>query len=238
MMDKHSLSPQSMIMSLLTLLFTSCRHTPNAEKPKTGDTAAVNTDPNTEPSGEPSTEPTTEPTSEPSTEDTADTEEPEVDPETLIDADREGWILVWRDEFLDSEIRTDRWEFEVNAQGGGNNESQYYTDRSENARIENGNLVIEARAENFTGPEGTRNYTSARLRTLNKGDWEYGRIEASIKLPYGQGIWPAFWMLPTDWVYGGWAASGEIDIMELVGHEPNVVHGTLHYGDRTRKHLL
>ena len=68
----------------------------------------------------------------------------------------------------------DRWEFEVNAQGGGNNESQYYTDRSENARIENGNLVIEARAENFTGPEGTRNYTSARLRTLNKGDWEYG----------------------------------------------------------------
>ena len=231
MMAMSSKYHKVMIMSLLTvLLFTSCRHTPNAEKPKTGDTAAVNTDPNTEPSGEPSTEPTTEPTSEPSTEDTADTEEPEVDPETLIDADREGWILVWRDEFLDSEIRTDRWEFEVNAQGGGNNESQYYTDRSENARIENGNLVIEARAENFTGPEGTRNYTSARLRTLNKGDWEYGRIEASIKLPYGQGIWPAFWMLPTDWVYGGWAASGEIDIMELVGHEPNVVHGTLHYG--------
>ena len=219
------------ILSLL--LFISCRHTPaDKTSPNTQDTAISNPDPNTgtEPSEEPSTEPSIEPSSEPSTEDTSDTEEPDVDPEALIDADREGWVLVWRDEFLDSEIRSDRWEFEVNAQGGGNNESQYYTDRTENARIENGNLVIEARAENYTGPEGTRNYTSARLRTLNKGDWEYGRIEASIKLPFGQGIWPAFWMLPTDWVYGGWAASGEIDIMELVGHEPNVVHGTLHYG--------
>ena len=121
------------LCSCLYLLysFTSCRHTPNTDKPKTGDTAVVNTDPNEpslEPSGEPSTEPATEPSSEPSTEDTDDTEEPETDPETLIDADREGWILVWRDEFLDSEIRMDRWEFEVNAQGGGNNESQYYTE--------------------------------------------------------------------------------------------------------------
>jgi beta-glucanase (GH16 family) len=139
-------------------------------------------------------------------------------------------VLVWRDEFLDSDIRSDRWEFEVNGQGGGNNESQYYTDRSENARIESGSLVIEAHEETYTGSDGTRSYTSARMRTLNKGDWEYGRMEARIKLPYGQGIWPAFWMLPTDWVYGGWAASGEIDIMELVGHEPETVHGTLHYG--------
>ena len=214
------------------LILGACRNTPATKtSPTVQDTAVTETDPSTEtePASEPSSEASSEPSSEPSSEDTADNE-PEVDPETLIDAEREGWILVWRDEFLDSEIRTDRWGFEVNAQGGGNNESQYYTDRSENARIENGNLVIEARAENYTGPEGTRDYTSARLRTLNKGDWEYGRMEANIKLPYGQGIWPAFWMLPTDWVYGGWAASGEIDIMELVGHEPNVTHGTLHYG--------
>ena len=116
-----------------TFYFTSCRHTPaDKTRPNTQDTAVTNTE--TEPSDEPSTEPADEPSSEPSTEDTNDTEEPEVDPETLIDAEREGWVLVWRDEFLDSEIRSDRWGFEVNAQGGGNNESQYYTDRSENAR--------------------------------------------------------------------------------------------------------
>jgi hypothetical protein len=99
--------------------------------------------------------------------------------------------------------------------------------------------VIQALEENYSGweyPPGggngswvTRNYTSARLRTLSKGDWTYGRFEARMKLPYGQGLWPAFWMLPTDGVYGEWAASGEIDIMEIIGSQPNVLHGTIHY---------
>jgi beta-glucanase (GH16 family) len=141
-----------------------------------------------------------------------------------------GWTIVWNDEFNGPDIDMDKWEHEVNGWGGGNNELQYYTKRNVNSFIEDGNLVIQGLQETFTGPDGTREYTSARLRTKNKGDWKYGRFEVKALLPYGQGIWPAIWMLPTDWVYGGWAASGEIDIMEMVGHENKPVHGTLHYG--------
>lgn len=160
---------------------------------------------------------------------------PEKEQEEAIQAPP-GWSLVWHDEFDRATIDPQKWEFEVNAWGGGNNELQYYTDRSENARIEDGRLVIEARREAFTGPEGTRQYTSARLRSMNRGDWKYGRIEVRAKLPQGQGIWPAIWMLPTDWTYGGWPRSGEIDLMELLGHEPNKVHGTLHYTNGQGQH--
>jgi len=90
--------------------------------------------------------------------------------------------------------------------------------------------VIEALDERYTGPEGTREYTSARLNTKNKGDWLYGRFEIRAKLPTGQGMWPAIWMLPTDNEFGGWAASGEIDIMEVIGSEPDKLHGTIHFG--------
>ena len=138
----------------------------------------------------------------------------------------EGWELVWRDEFDGDVIDDAKWSFEVNGKGGGNNELQYYTDFPENAFIENGMLVIEAREEKYIG----RNYTSARMRTLAKGDWTYARVEVRAKMPEGQGLWPAIWMLPTEWRYGGWPSSGEIDIMELLGHEPDTVHGTLHYG--------
>lgn len=139
---------------------------------------------------------------------------------------RPGWELVWQDEFEGSEIDMDKWSFEVDGRGGGNNELQYYTDKPENAFIEDGKLVIEAREERYIGHD----YTSARMRTLGKGDWQYGRFEARIKLPTGRGMWPAFWMLPSEWRYGGWPSSGEIDIMELVGHEPDTVHGTIHFG--------
>ncbi|RMI13371.1 MAG: glycoside hydrolase family 16 protein [Calditrichaeota bacterium] len=141
-----------------------------------------------------------------------------------------GWQLVWHDEFEGDRIDPTRWEHEVNARGGGNNELQYYTARRENAYVQNGRLVIRALKERYTGPEGTREYTSARLRTKHKGDWRYGRFDIRARLPRGKGLWPAIWMLPTDNVYGGWAASGEIDIMELVGDRPNQVFGTLHYG--------
>lgn len=141
-----------------------------------------------------------------------------------------GWQLIWHDEFDGPQIDLSKWGHEVNAQGGGNNELQYYTARPENSFIQDGVLVIRALQENYTGPEGTRAYTSARLRTLNKGDWKYGRFDIRAKLPVGRGMWPAIWMLPTDWVYGGWAASGEIDIMEMLGHDIKTVHGTLHYG--------
>lgn len=138
-----------------------------------------------------------------------------------------GWRLVWQDEFDGRTLDPSKWEFEVNADGGGNNELQYYV--TNNARVKDGVLYIEARKEHHAGPQGTREYTSSRLRTRLKGDWKYGRFDIRARLPKGQGMWPAIWMLPTDEAYGGWPHSGEIDIMELLGHEPNRVHGTLHY---------
>jgi beta-glucanase (GH16 family) len=114
-----------------------------------------------------------------------------------------GWTLVWNDEFGGPGIDATKWEWEVNGDGGGNNELQYYTGFPENSFIEDGKLVIKAIKENYLG----KRYTSARIRTRNKGDWRYGRFEARMKLPYGRGMWPAFWMLPTDWVYGGWPQS-------------------------------
>lgn len=150
--------------------------------------------------------------------------------DTTVVSVPEGWKLVWHDEFDEPEVSPLRWEFEVNGKGGGNNELQYYTARKENCFIDNGMLVIQALKETYTGPDGTRQYTSARLRTRHRGDWLYGRFEIRAKLPYGKGIWPAIWMMPTDERYGGWPSSGEIDIMELLGHEPNKVYGTLHFG--------
>ena len=139
------------------------------------------------------------------------------------------WKLVWADEFDapdGSAVDETRWSFNTGGGGWGNGEWQNYTDRTDNACVEGGALVIRAQREDY----GRSRYTSARLVTRDKGDWLYGRIEVRAKLPYGQGIWPAIWMLPTDSEYGGWPRSGEIDIMELVGHEPARVHGTLHYG--------
>ncbi|MCA9759066.1 MAG: family 16 glycosylhydrolase [Candidatus Eisenbacteria bacterium] len=135
--------------------------------------------------------------------------------------------LVWADDFDGTEVDTEKWEFQTGTGcpdlcGWGNNELQNY--RPENATVAGGFLTIQARNETGEG------YTSARLRTRYLGDWTYGRLEMRAKLPIGQGLWPAFWMLPTDEVYGTWAASGEIDIMEAVGQEPSRVIGTLHYG--------
>jgi len=142
------------------------------------------------------------------------------------------WKLVWSDEFDGEKLDYSKWGIEVNAFGGGNNELQLYTDRKENVRIAGGHLVIEARHDNPGIAGTTRQYSSGRVRTKNRGDWTYGRFEVRAKLPQGKGIWPAIWMLPTEEKYGGWAASGEIDIMELVGHKPAQVLGTLHYGDQ------
>lgn len=135
-------------------------------------------------------------------------------------------VLVWSDEFNYTGLpASDKWGYDVGGHGWGNNELQYYTNaRPENARVENGNLIVEARKEQYEGSE----YTSARLVSRFKGDWRYGRIEAYAKLPSGRGTWPAIWMLPTNWVYGDWPKSGEIDIMEYVGYDPGVVHGSIH----------
>lgn len=151
-------------------------------------------------------------------------DEPIVPKDTIPDLP--GWTLVWNDEFNGESIDHTKWSHEVNGDGGGNNELQFYTDLAENSFIENGSLVIQALKKVYQG----KSFTSARIRTINKGDWLYGRFDVRAKLPYGQGLWPAIWMLPTDWVYGGWPMSGEIDIMELLGQEPNKVYGTIHYG--------
>lgn len=143
-----------------------------------------------------------------------------------------AWKLVWSDEFGQpdgSAPASTNWVFDLGGGGWGNNELETYTNRRENSRIEQGMLVIEARKETFTGSDRiTRQYTSARLKTLGRKAWTYGRIEARMKLPTGQGIWPAFWMLGTDISTAGWPACGELDIMENIGREPATVHGTIH----------
>lgn len=138
--------------------------------------------------------------------------------------------LVWADEFDGNTLDLTKWEHQTgdgcpNLCGWGNNELEYY--QPQNATVSDGTLKITAKRENVGG----KPYTSSRIRTRNKGDWTYGRFEARIKLPTGKGLWPAFWMLSTDEPYGGWPQSGEIDIMEIVGHEPATTHGTLHYGN-------
>ena len=138
--------------------------------------------------------------------------------------------LVWSDEFDGDSLDYSKWGLEENAFGGGNSELQIYTDRKENVRVTDGHLVIEARRDNANRNGTKREYSSGRIRTKNRGDWKYGRIEVRAKLPSGAGIWPAIWMLPTTDQYGGWAASGEIDIMEMKGSEPDTILGTLHYG--------
>jgi beta-glucanase (GH16 family) len=148
----------------------------------------------------------------------------------VVHADPEGWKLVWSDEFDGKELDFAKWGAEENGHGGGNGELQYYVDRHENVRVENGHLVIEARKEKFNAAGVEKDYTSGRIRTKRRASWRHGRFEIRAKLPSGRGIWPAIWMLPEKENYGGWAASGEIDIMELVGHEPAKVHGTLHHG--------
>jgi beta-glucanase (GH16 family) len=143
-----------------------------------------------------------------------------------------GWTLAWSDEFYSpdgSSPDINKWTFDVGGNGWGNHELEYYTKRLENARIEKGNLVITARKESYTGDDGvTRDYTSARLRTQGLFAQAYGRFEARIKIPEGQGMWPAFWMLGDDIPSVGWPKSGEIDIMENIGKEPATIHGSLH----------
>ena len=141
--------------------------------------------------------------------------------------------LVWSDEFDGAQLDPEVWFFEegdgsqYDIPGWGNGELQYYL--PDNASLEDGLLKIEAREES----NGPFNYTSARINTRDRFAFRYGRIEARVKLPGGQGIWPAFWLLAQDSPYGGWAASGEIDIMEAVnlgGAGSNFVYGTIHYG--------
>ena len=135
-----------------------------------------------------------------------------------------GWNLVWHDEFDGESIDPQNWTYDLGAGGWGNGEAEYYTSRPENARLENGMLVIEARQEMYEDSY----YTSARLKTQGLQAFQYGRMEARLKVPSGKGLWPAFWMLGSNFNGSNWPDCGEIDIMEYIGKEPDLIFGTLH----------
>ncbi len=134
-----------------------------------------------------------------------------------------GYDLVWRDEFDGNEINAQNWTHETGAGGWGNEELQNYTASSNNSFVADGNLVIEARNNGGS-------YTSARMITKGKREFRFGRVDIRAILPEGQGIWPALWMLGANISTVGWPACGEIDVMELLGHQPSTVHGTAHWG--------
>jgi beta-glucanase (GH16 family) len=143
----------------------------------------------------------------------------------------DGWELVWQDDFDGDQLNRSNWTFDIGGWGWGNGEAQYYTDRPENVRVENGLLVIEARQEKHK----EKYYTSARLLTQGLQSFQYGRIESRIKVPPGAGFWPAFWMLGSDFQRdpgnphdSNWPDVGEIDVMEYVGREPDLTIGTVH----------
>ena len=147
-------------------------------------------------------------------------------------SDVAAWTLVWSDEFdgpKGSAVNSSKWSFDIGGNGWGNKELETYTSRAANSHLADGRLVIKALKETFAGPDRiTRHYTSARLVTKNKFSLAFGRFEARIRIPYGQGLWPAFWLLGDNIDTAHWPNCGEIDIMENIGKEPSIVHGTFH----------
>ncbi|MFC4737895.1 carbohydrate binding domain-containing protein [Bacillus daqingensis] len=153
-------------------------------------------------------------------------------------ADKEDWSLIWEDKFEGDTLNEDNWTIDIGngfedangnwVPGWGNEELQSY--QEDNVTVEDGELILEAREETVSDERGTYDYTSGKIHSQGKFSQKYGRFEAKMKLPEGQGYWPAFWMMPEDDVYGGWAASGEIDIMEAAGGRTNKIGGAIHYG--------
>lgn len=133
-----------------------------------------------------------------------------------------GWTKIWADEFEGTQINSSNWTHELGDHGWGNNELQNYTNSSENSYVSDGKLFIEAKKVGS-------GYTSARMITANKFDFVHGRVDIRAQLPKGQGVWPALWMLGANFFDIGWPQCGEIDIMEIVGHEPDNLHGTIHW---------
>lgn len=147
----------------------------------------------------------------------------------VVPKEQGDYKLVWNDEFVGDEINFDDWRFEYHPPRFTNNELQEYTGDSANAFVRDGKLVIKAIK---TVEYGSAHYSSAKLTTMKKHDFTYGRIAVSAKVPEGQGLWPAIWMMPTSTAnYGQWPKGGEIDILEVLGHDVDTAYGTIHYGD-------
>ena len=142
----------------------------------------------------------------------------------------DGMTLVWSDEFDGTSVNGSNWTYDLGDSGWGNNEWQNYTSSPANSSVADGFLTITARQEPGGG------YTSARMKSVDLQEFQFGRIDVRAKLPQGQGIWPAIWMLGANFDAVGWPACGEIDIMELVGHQPGTVHGTAHWGAAWNQH--
>ncbi len=213
--------------------------------PEVSPTPSPEASPTPSPEASPTPSPEASPTPSPEASPTPDvTPTPSPTPTTPPAAE---WTMIWSDEFSGTAINDQNWGYEVNCFGGGNNERQCYTDRDVNSYVDDGYLHLVAREEEFSGPNAfdddpsydpndtskTQPFTSARVRTKDLFEFTYGRIEFRAQVPGGQGMWPALWMLPTDYVYGGWPRSGEIDVFEAVNLDTdwaNEVHGSLHYG--------
>jgi beta-glucanase (GH16 family) len=160
-----------------------------------------------------------------------DTKVPFTDAGYVAPTSYAGYTLAWADEFTSGTLDNTAWTVQTGDGcpglcGWGNNELEYYTSRPQNLFFQDGKLIMEATKEVFNG----KNYTSTKLITSGKKYFKYGRVDIRAKLPIGQGIWPGLWMLPQNNVYGNWPTSGEIDIMEMIGHQANRAYGTLHYG--------
>ncbi len=141
------------------------------------------------------------------------------------------WVMVWADEFEGDDLDYGKWAKEENNYGGGNHERQAYRTDPKYCFVKDGVLSLAVYRDPHTTSDGkTQPYSSARIRTQKRGDWKYGRFEVCAKMPQGQGIWPAVWMLPTESKYGGWAAGGEIDILESRGSEVHEITGAIHFG--------
>ena len=146
------------------------------------------------------------------------------------------WVLVWDDEFDGDQLDMSKWGKEENGYGGGNNERQFYSTDPKYCYVKDGNLHLAVYRDPHTTSDGkTQPYSSARIRTLDRGDWRYGKFEIRAKVPGGEGIWPAVWMLPSHSPYGTWAASGEIDILESRGSNVHETLGTIHFGGQWPK---
>jgi len=161
-----------------------------------------------------------------------------INDDTLFGVDNAGHVsadsypgktLVWSDEFDGDAIDLQNWTYDLGASGWGNQELQNYTSNSENSYVSDGNLFIVAKQEGI-------HYSSARMKSIGLQEFQYGRIDVRAILPYGQGIWPAIWMLGANFPSSGWPSCGEIDIMELIGSSPNTVHGTIHFGADWTQH--